>query len=1127
MHTFWRVPLLLCGLFLACMVSGCENSPAPRQTPPPITHYTNIPGITQAEIDALEALKKEHPTLSFGMTLTTEAFYGYKGKPDGFVRLVAENLEELLGMPVQAKILEWDALVDALNSQRLDLTGELSPTPERQQKYLMTTPFFNRIFKIFTNTNNPPISDIAKERPLQAGFLKGSTSYEIVKSSWHLPFVPQFMESEADILEGLENGSLDVYIDEGSVEAAFQHTPIIESQEYYPLRYSPLSITTANPQLTPVIDVLQRYFLAGGLRQMAALHKQGQELYMANRLENLLTETEKLYIKQHSTLETAILVGAEYENYPISFYNPKEQQFQGIAIDVLQRISRLSGMQVRIASKPGVPWSALLQQLENGEISLVTELIPTEERGNRFLWPSHPNTSDYFALISRAEFPNLSINDIRHSRVGLLKDRASAELFYDWFPESENVAVFQDSPEAYEALEQGKIDLLMHTELALLNFTNYLEKTGFKANIVFHYPSHSSFGLHKDEIILRSILDKAMPLVATNTIAEHWKRKVFDYNSEMIKDILPYIIAALVLLGLGLGTVATLLAKNRRLNRNLESIVEERTSQLVQANRAKSDFLSIMSHEIRTPMNAIMGMAQIAEKTIEVSKLKYCLNSIKTSSTHLLGLLNDILDMSKIEAGKLELHNAPVHLENVFSALCNMFAAKAEEKGQTLLVEPNKAMCRTYVTDELRLSQVLTNLVGNAIKFTPEGGTVTLSVQEVETSSSEAALVFAVKDTGIGLTQEQITRLFSAFTQADSSISSRFGGTGLGLAISKSIVNKMGGHIGVHSQPEQGATFFFEVPLQAVAQATLPEPTLCPQTGLPVCSQEHKHACIQPGGTTTCPFLARPPETIHLMLVSQDAALQTVFGHIAALFGFSYTPASTAQEVSTLLAANTAQTEKPAITAVFLHGSKGPQSLLEVQQAHAAAAGLPCALVSPSSQWTYWENEAGALNVSHFLALPLLPSALLSCLSALLPESQAQMQAATAPATALAGLRLLLVEDLEINREIFITLMEPYGIVITEAENGQEALNVFSQNQDAFDIIVMDVQMPVMNGYEATRAIRALGTAAAQHIPIIAMTANAFAEDVQACLESGMNDHAMKPIDTAVILAKIQALVRK
>ncbi|WP_027186854.1 ATP-binding protein [Desulfovibrio cuneatus] len=1126
MYTFWRIPLLLCWLCVACMVSGCENSPAPRQAPPPITHYTNIPGITQAEIDALEALKKEHPTLSFGMALTTEAFYGYKGKPDGFVRLVTEHLEELLGMPVQAKVLEWDALVNALHSHRLDLTGELSPTPERHAKYLMTTPFFNRIFKIFTNKNNPPLADIAKERPLQAGFLKGTTSYGIVKSSWQLPFVPQFMESEADILDGLEQGTLDVYIDEGSVEAAFQHTPVIHSQEYYPLRYSPLSITTANPQLKPVIDVLQRYFLAGGLVHIAALHKQGQELYMTNRLENLLTNTEKLYIKQHSTQETAVLIGAENENYPISFYNPKEQQFQGIAVDVLDHIARLSGLQVRIANNPNVRWPELLQQLGNGKISLVTELVPTEERNTRFIWPNYPYNTDYFALISRADFPNQSINDIRHAKVGLLQDTAASELFSDWFPDHSNIVVFHGADQAYPALEKGEIDLLMQTESALLSFTNYLEKPGFKANFVFQYPSYSNFGLHKDEIILRSILDKVMPLVETDTIAEHWKRKVFDYNSKMLKDTLPYIIAALVLLGLGLGTVATLLAKNRRLNRNLEAIVEERTSQLVQANRAKSDFLSIMSHEIRTPMNAIMGMAQIAEKTNEVSKLKYCLNSIKSSSIHLLGLLNDILDMSKIEAGKLELHNAPVYLENVFVALCTMFAPKAEEKGQTLLVEPTEAMCRNYVTDELRLSQVLTNLVGNAIKFTPEGGTITLSVQQVETSGANAVLVFAVKDTGIGLTQEQIDRLFSAFTQADSSIASRFGGTGLGLAISKSIVNKMGGHIGVQSQPEQGATFFFEVPLQPAAQPSLLEACPGTQAGLPLCTQENKHTCMQAGVTTTCPVLTRT-NTMHLVLVSQDPTLQAMFSRIAALVGFSHSLASSAQEVSALLKENIAQAKAPAVTAVLLHACKGPQSLLAVQEAHAAAAGLPCALVSPSSQWTYWENEATAMGISHFLALPLLPSPLLACLSALLPAEQAEQQATLMSASSLAGLRLLLVEDLDINREIFTTLIEPSGIHITTAENGQEALNIFSQNQDAFDVIVMDVQMPVMNGYEATRAIRALGTPAAKNIPIIAMTANAFTEDVQACLASGMNDHAMKPIDTELILAKIQALVHK
>jgi len=402
------------------------------------------------------------------------------------------------------------------------------------------------------------------------------------------------------------------------------------------------------------------------------------------------------------------------------------------------------------------------------------------------------------------------------------------------------------------------------------------------------------------------------------------------------------------------------------------------------ANQAKSDFLSRMSHEMRTPMNAIIGMTKIAEKTEDVTRLKYCLSTINTSSVHLLGIINDVLDMSKIEAGKFELEKIPMNIDKMIMKVSNIIIDNIEKKKQKLNLNMAKNLELNYIADDLRLSQVITNLLSNAIKFTPEKGEITLSVERIKSKDNFNTLRFSVADTGIGMTNEQVARLFNAFEQADGSISRKFGGTGLGLAISKNIVEKMGGRIWVESKVGSGSNFIFEVDLE------------------------------------------RAPE--------QEAA------------------------------------------------------------AHEA------------------------------------------------PEIK---EDPTAEVPDLSGVNIILAEDMEINREIFIALLEDTNITINSAENGLAAVSKFKENPEKYDLIIMDVQMPEMDGYEATRQIRAIEAELnknisknsstsftegetrsnngnlRQQIPIIAMTANAFKEDVDRCLAAGMNDHLAKPIDEKTVLEKI------
>jgi signal transduction histidine kinase len=385
------------------------------------------------------------------------------------------------------------------------------------------------------------------------------------------------------------------------------------------------------------------------------------------------------------------------------------------------------------------------------------------------------------------------------------------------------------------------------------------------------------------------------------------------------------------------------------------------------ANSAKSDFLANMSHEIRTPMNAIIGMTAIGKTAADLEKKNYAFEKIEGASIHLLGVVNDVLDMSKIEVGKFDLSLAEFSFEKMLQRSVNILNFRMEEKSQRFSVHIDGRIPDMLVGDDQRLSQVITNLLANAVKFTPEGGAIRLNAQYAGEEGGLAVLRIEVSDTGIGISAEQQTRLFQAFQQAETKTTRKFGGTGLGLAISKSIIEMMGGKIWVESELDQGSTFIFTVRLERGMET--------PRKGT----------------------------------------------------------------------------------------ASGPRS-----------AGIRAL-----------KDAEGA---------------------------------GPAERVSFAGCRVLLVDDVELNREIVLTLLEPTELTVDCAENGAVAVRMFSADPDRYDMIFMDVQMPEMDGYEATQRIRALDVPQAGQIPIVAMTANVFREDVEKCLAAGMNAHVGKPLNFDEVL---------
>ncbi|MCL2705178.1 MAG: response regulator [Spirochaetaceae bacterium] len=516
-----------------------------------------------------------------------------------------------------------------------------------------------------------------------------------------------------------------------------------------------------------------------------------------------------------------------------------------------------------------------------------------------------------------------------------------------------------------------------------------------------------------------------------------------------------------------------------------------------QANQAKSDFLSKMSHEIRTPMNAISGMTQIAKKTNDVSKLKYCMSVIENSSNHLLGIINDILDMSKIEAGKLTLENLPINIEKILMKVCNLIIEKIDQKNIKFNVILNKDMGINFIGDGLRISQVVTNLLSNAVKFTPDEGKIEIAVHEVQVEGDYSILKFSVSDTGIGVTDEQKNRLFKPFEQAEGSTARQFGGTGLGLAISKNIVEKMDGNIWVDSTPGKGSVFYFDVKLKRL---------------------EKQADSVLVGSIK--------PSDVNTLVISEDNKEREYFISITNSFGIKTSEADSGSRALDLV--KSAKTSGKYFDVIFIDYNLTDMECIEsIKKIKEETDGNSTIVIMISFfKWHKIEKEAFDIGVKRFIPKPFFPSAIFDSINEIISSPRKSLHINDKAENIsdmpdMQNLTILFSEDIEINREIFISLLEETKAKIDIAENGLIAVRKFKENPDKYNVIIMDIQMPVMNGYEATKTIRSLDIERAKTIPIIAMTANAFKEDIDACLASGMNDHLAKPIDINAVIGKI------
>ena len=1011
-----------------------------------------------------------------------------KGARKGYGYELLQTLSGYTGWQFEYVTCDWSDCFEKLKNGEIDIIGGISYTEDRTQEMLFSDePMGVEKYYLYADLSRADISasDFKTLNGKKIGVLMG-TEPEVMLAEWEEKYGLKTehvnISNNEDVKQKLANHEIDCFV---SLEESFWAergistiTRVGESGIYY-------AINKNRPDLKEELDDAMRALDEAVPFYTADLYKR----YFSMDYTPILTGEEKAWLRKHG----AIRMGFLASDSGVSTFDPATGEFTGVITDYIQFAADCLGNQELEFQLVGYDSKeAELDALKSGEIDMIFHFDqnPNLAEEYHFACTNTTWTSNLMAVTNKQHFNENNVN-----RIAVPQNKLSLKKYLAFYYPQWEIVDCDTQEDAAKLVKDGQADCFV---TGISSENKYSKKYSFYSVPLLN-PVKSCFAVNSGNRSLLSILNKTIKAMPVNMLAgalamyKSSARKVT--LSDFIKDnffkvmLISSIAVAVVLL-----TILMLLQKARKaeaaarkaasdtqeLNAKLQVAVEKAES----ANRAKSTFLSNMSHDIRTPMNAIIGFTTLALSNIDdTDRVKDYLGKTLASSNHLLSLINDVLDMSRIESGKLHLEEVEVNLSDVLHDLKTIVSGQIYAKQLELYMDAMDVTDEDVYCDKTRLNQILLNLLSNAIKFTPAGGTVSVRVRQLAGKVRGCGQYeFRIKDNGIGMSQEFAQKIFEPFERERTSTVSRIQGTGLGMAITKNIVDMMGGTIEVQTAQGKGTEFTVCVPMRAQTEQRPVEK---------ITELEGLKALVVDDDFNTC-------DSVTKMLVKVGMRAEwTLSGKEAVL------RARQSIEMSDVYHAYIIDWRLPDMNGIEV-----------TRQIRSLHDDTPIIILT-AYDWSDIEVEAKAAGVTAFCAKPMFMSDLRETLMSALGQKPADAVQRLLPEknADFKGKHILLVEDNELNREIAQEILREYGFLVDSAENGAVAVEkVSTAAPGSYDLLLMDVQMPIMDGYTATRKIRALDDPARAKLPIIAMTANAFDEDRRNALESGMNGFLSKPI---------------
>ena len=1011
-----------------------------------------------------------------------------KGARKGYGYELLETLSGYTGWQFEYVTCDWSDCFEKLKNGEIDIIGGISYTEDRTQEMLFSDePMGVEKYYLYADLARADISasDFKTLNGKKIGVLMG-TEPEVMLAEWEEKYGLKTehvnISNNEDVKQKLANHEIDCFV---SLEESFWAergistiTRVGESGIYY-------AINKNRPDIKEELDDAMRALDEAVPFYTADLYKR----YFSMDYTPILTGEEKAWLRKHG----AIRMGFLASDSGVSTFDPATGEFTGVITDYIQFAADCLGNQELEFQLVGYDSKeAELDALKSGEIDMIfhCDQNPNLAEEYHFACTNTTWTSNLMAVTNKQHFNENNVN-----RIAVPQNKLSLKKYLAFYYPQWEIVDCDTQEDAARLVKDGQADCFV---TGISSENKYSKKYSFYS-VPLVNPVRSCFAVNSGNRSLLSILNKTIKAMPVNMLAgalamyKSSARKVT--LSDFIKDnffkvmLISSIAVAVVLL-----TILMLLQKARKaeaaarkaasdtqeLNAKLQVAVEKAET----ANRAKSTFLSNMSHDIRTPMNAIIGFTTLALSNIDdTDRVKDYLGKTLASSNHLLSLINDVLDMSRIESGKIQLEEVEVNLSDVLHDLKTIVSGQIYAKQLELYMDVMDVTDEDVYCDKTRLNQILLNLLSNAIKFTPAGGTVSVRVRQLAGKVHGCGQYeFRIKDNGIGMSQEFAQKIFEPFERERTSTVSRIQGTGLGMAITKNIVDMMGGTIEVQTAQGKGTEFTVCVPMRAQTEQRPVEK---------ITELEGLKALVVDDDFNTC-------DSVTKMLVKVGMRAEwTLSGKEAVL------RARQSIEMSDVYHAYIIDWRLPDMNGIEV-----------TRQIRSLHDDTPIIILT-AYDWSDIEVEAKAAGVTAFCSKPMFMSDLRETLMSALGQKPADAVQRLLPEknADFKGKHILLVEDNELNREIAQEILQEYGFLVDTAENGAVAVEkVSTAAPGSYDLVLMDVQMPIMDGYTATRKIRALDDPARAKLPILAMTANAFDEDRRNALESGMNGFLSKPI---------------